>query len=87
MLDKSLKSYLHEMMIKVLNNKGRVRKNILFDFDKTIQEYLEVNSKKLKKPFKDVEEFYLDEMQVFLFNDKKISNKNRYIRNIKRVLN
>ena len=87
MLDRSFKSYLHEMMIKVLNNKGRVRKNILFDFDKTIQEYLEVNSKKLKKPFKNVEEFYLDEMQVFLFNDKKISNKHRYIRNIKRVLN
>lgn len=51
MLDRSFKIYLYEMMIKVLNNKGRVRKNILFDFDKTIQEYLEVNSKKLKKTF------------------------------------
>ena len=57
MLDKSLKSYLHEMMIKVLNNKGRVRKNILFDFDKTIQEYLEVNSKKLKNLLKMLKRF------------------------------
>lgn len=32
MLDSSFRSFLHEIKI---NNKGRVRKKILFEFDKT----------------------------------------------------
>ena len=79
MLDRSFRSYLHEIKTKILNNKGRVRKKILFEFDKTMQEYLKVNSKKIKKPFKDVEELYIDEMQVFVFNDKKIRNQKSII--------
>lgn len=35
MLDRSFRSYLHEIKTKILNNKGRVRKKILFEFDKT----------------------------------------------------
>ncbi len=35
MLDRSFRSFLHEIKIKLLNNKGRVRKKILFEFDKT----------------------------------------------------
>ena len=52
MLDRSFRSYLHEIKTKILNNKGKVRKKILFEFDKTMQEYLKVNSKKLKNPLK-----------------------------------